>query len=367
MSALGAGETRTLERETARKVAFLSRRAAYPGEAGRGEVEVVETRASFVFLCGERVWKLKKPVCRPPLDLSTLERRRWNAEEELRLNRRLAPEVYLGLEPLVERADGGLALGGAGRVVDWLVVMRRLPAARTLERTILAGRVSDADLVRLGELLADFHGRAAPAEVTPEEHHARLVEGVQEDLRLLLRAELESPRAAACGGAGFEGVGLGGAGFRGMGRAAAERLGTELLAALAAGRRRFQARVEAGRVIEGHGDLRPEHVYLVRPRPLVIDCLEFSRPLRELDPADELAYLGLECERLGAPGVGARVLEVYRAARQGDPPAWLVAFYRRYRALRRARLALSHLEDADPRDPQRWRARCAEYLALAGR
>jgi hypothetical protein len=106
----------------------------------------------------------------------------------------------------------------------------------------------------------------------------------------------------------------------------------------------FDVRVSAGRIVEGHGDLRPEHVCL-QGEPQIIDCLEFSRRLRRLDPLDELGYLALECERLGAPGIGAAILEAYRAL-SGDPaPARLQHAYQAYRAAVRAMLAIRHLDD----------------------
>jgi aminoglycoside phosphotransferase family enzyme len=117
-------------------------------------------------------------------------------------------------------------------------------------------------------------------------------------------------------------------------------------------------------VVEGHGDLRPEHVYL-GPEPAVIDCLEFNRDFRIQDWADELAYLAMECERLGSPGVGKVILETCCRALDDRPPATLIDFYKAYRALLRANLAIQHLRDEDVGDPEKWRLRTAEYLDLA--
>ena len=117
-------------------------------------------------------------------------------------------------------------------------------------------------------------------------------------------------------------------------------------------------------MVEGHGDLRPEHVCL-GPDPAVIDCLEFNRDFRILDWADELAYLAMECERLGSPGAGTEILETCCRDLDDRPPAALIHFYKAFRALLRARLAILHLRDADVRDPEKWRPRCMEYLALA--
>lgn len=119
------------------KVAFLSSPATHAGQS----VNCRETHMSYVFLTDERVYKLKKPVRFPYLNFRELERREWACREELRLNRRLAPDVYLGVQPLA-LSKQGLSVGGDGQIVDWLVVMRRLDEADTLENAILSGRLT---------------------------------------------------------------------------------------------------------------------------------------------------------------------------------------------------------------------------------
>jgi aminoglycoside phosphotransferase family enzyme len=128
----------------------------------------------------------------------------------------------------------------------------------------------------------------------------------------------------------------------------------------------FDARVNAGRIVEGHGDLRPEHIYLGSP-PLVIDCLEFNRALRLLDPLEELATLALECERSGAGWVGRFVHGVYsRECRDIASPS-LLAFHTAARGLLRAKLCAWHLRDAAVTEHGRWLASTRQYLTLAER
>ncbi|MDH4065134.1 MAG: hypothetical protein OEW19_12095, partial [Acidobacteriota bacterium] len=126
----------------------------------------------------------------------------------------------------------------------------------------------------------------------------------------------------------------------------------------------FDARVAAGHIVEGHGDLRPEHIWL-DPEPAVLDCVEFDRPLRLMDPADELAFLALECERLGAPEVGGWFLDTYVEATGDAPPVSLLKFYRVYRSLRRATIAARHLDDPAVKDAGRFLERARRYLELA--
>lgn len=326
--------------EPARKVAHLSRPEAYAARPAR--VDVLETHMSWVFLAGRLVYKLKKPVRHDVLDFSTLEKRCRFCEEEVRLNRRLAPDVYLGAVPLGVDEQGELKLEGAGRSVDWLVKMRRLPAACMLDVMLARGEAGPPELRRVGEVLGGFFAGQEPVMEDPGTLIRRLQAGVRAD-----RLALCAPRY-------------------GLPRDLVETVADRQERFLEEHRDLLARRVHEGRIVEGHGDLRPEHVCLER-EPVIIDCLEFSRELRLLDPADEMAFLALECERLGAGGQAAEVLEACRRV-TGDPmPPALLRFYRRYRACRRAKLAVWHLEDAEVRDPGRWPRRGRRYMEIAAR
>ena len=126
----------------------------------------------------------------------------------------------------------------------------------------------------------------------------------------------------------------------------------------------FDQRVGAGRIVEGHGDLRPEHICL-GPTLAIIDCLEFSRELRLLDTADELAYLALECERLGAAWVKDKLFGTYADITGDTPGNALVHFYQSYRACLRAKIAIWHLNEARFRNSAKWTDRARQYLRLA--
>lgn len=126
----------------------------------------------------------------------------------------------------------------------------------------------------------------------------------------------------------------------------------------------FAERVQAGKIIEAHGDLRPEHICLER-EPVIIDCLEFDRNLRILDPASELTFLGLECGRLGAPAIGNLILRTYCEQTDDHPPKRLLEFYRTYHASVRAKVAIWHLRDHDIHDIAKWTQRAEQYLQIA--
>jgi aminoglycoside phosphotransferase family enzyme len=320
------------------KVAFLRDPASYPEPTYR--VEALETHMSWVFLLDDYVYKLKKPVQHELLDFRSLASRRHFCLEEVRLNLRLAPHVYLGVVPLTMDRRRHLALAGSGAVVDWLVRMRRLPAAGMLDYAIMHGAVSAGDLTRLAGLMAGFYRALPPEPVAVEYYRARFLRQVTAAWRELSIDEFALPGVhveAVC-----------------HAQSAALRRVAPLL----------DERVQAGRIIEGHGDLRPEHVYLGTP-VAVIDCLEFSRELRIVDVADELGFLALECERLGATQAGLALLGSYRELSGDDPSPDLVHFYQSCRATTRAMIAARHLLDEKFRHSPHWVRRACHYLHLA--
>lgn len=320
------------------KVRFLANPAAYCHAPAT--VRVQETHMSWVFFAGDRVFKLKKPVRYPFLDFSTLALRKHFVTEEVRLNRRLAPHVYLGARSLTLGKDGTLALDGPGRVIDWLVEMRRLPEDRFLNRMIEAGAATPATIAGVADTLAAFYGRLPPAEIGSSAYAARFAAEHAETARVL------ADPALALDGARIA------------------DLVDWVNSALEAVRPAMDRRVAAGRIVEGHGDLRPEHVCLT-DAPAIIDCLEFSPALRSVDPFEEIVFLGLDCARLGAGWVLPELLRRLSLALDDRPPRELLAFHWRYRALLRARLALLHLAEPEPRTPDKWPPLAWRYVELA--
>ena len=323
--------------ELAAKVAFLSRVQSYP--AGTHEVARIETHLSWVFLTDAHAYKLKKPVRTAYVDLRSLAARAHNSTEEVRLNRRLSSNVYLGVIPLIKDAGGNLAMADSGEVVDWIVEMRRLPSDRMLDNLIRSGKVSPNDIAALTRRLCDFYRRSAPAAIPPNRYRQDFVDSIAACRRELCRPAYSLSAEQ-------------------VKHVCARQLAFLSRTAL------FDARVHEGRIVEGHGDLRPEHICL-EAEPQIIDCLEFSRRLRTLDAADELGYLALECERLGAPDIGSQILDAARDANGDAMPGVLVDFYQSYRACVRAMLAILHLREASVQDPAKWTARAVQYLELA--
>jgi uncharacterized protein len=290
---------------------FLSRASSYP--VGTTAVQRMETHISWVFLTDEHAYKLKKPVKFEFLDFSTPALRQWACEEELRLNRRLAPDVYLSILPITQDDGGKLQLGGEGEPLDWLVKMKRLPADRAVDVLLRTKKLAFDDATWIAQHLARWYAGLPPAPLGGAEYRQMLERHVRANGAALVEA-LPADR---------ERVGrIQGAQLRLL------RVHADL----------FDERVERGRVVEGHGDLRPEHIYLTDP-PAIIDCIEFSAELRSVDIADELCFLGMECRRLGDGGLGELALAAYERACNDEVPRQLLAFYRSYRACVRAKVA----------------------------
>jgi aminoglycoside phosphotransferase family enzyme len=310
------------------KVAYLSSLCG-PGD------EAIETHFAWVFLIGDRALKLRKPVCRDTMDYRTLAARHADAESDLRLNRRLAPDVYLRTVRLVLGCDGRLSLDAEGETVEWLVEMRRLDSTLFLDVALARGTVVPAQLDRVARVLARFYASADPVRFRAGELPHRLQLQASRNVSVLETLDARRSRRLA-------------------------DIQQRALDALAA---RLDDRASRGCVVEGHGDLRPEHVHLSTP-PAIIDCLEFDRDLRIMDRAEELCVLELECARIRQAGTGRRLLDSCLQCLGDHPCDRLLDFYRSHRAAHRARLYAWRAAEPDgPPDP--WYARARAYLDTA--
>lgn len=318
--------------DTAAKVSFLLRRAFTEAPEG------IETHMSWVFLTPDRAYKLKKPVRHPFLDHRRIENRRRDCEAEVRLNRALAPGIYLGVVPLCSTGAGELAIGGDGPPVDWLVVMRRIAEFSFLDHRLRTDpdSVTDDEMAAVIDHLASFYRVTERRPLDDETYRRRLAAGVADNRRELLRHD----------------------------HALEHELVIDLtgrLEQVVADSRHLAGR--SARLVDGHGDLRPEHVVL-SPQPLVIDRITFDEEIRRIDPAADLALLEVESHRLGQVALGDR-LATGVLERISDPISTSDrALYRALRAVTRARLSIAHLEDGD-HNAGRWLDRTDAYLDIA--
>ena len=292
-----------------------------------------ETDVNVVVLFGDRAYKLKKPVTTDLLDLGTPERRLAACRREVELNRRLAPDVYLGISSVTDPVDPDADPGGAP-AVEHVVVMRRMPEDRRLSHLVRAGAPVEGPLRALARTVAVFHA-AAPhdPEVTAEGSRDAVLRRWA-----ALVAEVRATRVLAPDLVD-----------------AVERLAGRFLAGRAP---LIAERCADDRIVDGHGDLIADDVFCLDDGPRVLDCLEFDDRLRYVDGLDDAAFLAMDLERLGRPELATAWLDAY-AEFSGDPaPAALRHHYVAYRAFVRAKAACLRSAQGDPgRRGRRARAR----------
>jgi aminoglycoside phosphotransferase family enzyme/predicted kinase len=313
-------------------------------------VDVRETHVSVVFLAGDLAYKLKKPVRLPFLDYSTLERRRRFCDEEVRLNRRFAPDIYLCVQAIAER-DGELLLADVDdpAAVEYAVVMRRYDDEATLDSLAERGEADEQVAERVGARVAELHiaSPRAPADYwTPAYVGERLDENLD-----TTRPEI----GALVDVLTFNSV---------------RRFSHAFLHAHAP---LLERRIAEGMVRDVHGDLRAEHVVIEPGGLSLVDCVDFDDRLRCIDVAADLAFLTMDLERLGTRPLAEAVERAY-VAHTGDAGLHeLLPFYACYRAWVRAKVAALRIRQLDAGDPsrpvleQRARALFALSLRLAWR
>ncbi|HEY2990502.1 MAG TPA: AAA family ATPase [Candidatus Binatia bacterium] len=306
--------------------------AFYPREPA--EVTHRETHISHIFLAGDLAYKIKKNVRYSFVDYSTLARRKFFLEEELRLNRRLAPSVYLGILP-ISRDEYGWQLGSDARPAEYVLVMRRLPEKRMLDYLLERYQVTPRMMAAVAEILVPFHREAATGQRKhPYGHPASAQKIWEENL-----ADL-----APFVGRTIDGESL--AAIRTFGRRFFDEHGALML-----------RRERAGRVRELHGDLHCEHVCFAPEGIQIFDCVEFSPKLRSIDPASEVAFLLMDLEARGAKELGGEFLRRYLELAEDRELPELLPFYQCYRALVRGKVYSLISEET--------RGQAARYFDLA--
>lgn len=296
----------------------LSRPAAYPHEVQ--DIKIYQTHISLVFLTGSRVFKIKKPVNLGFLDFSTLEKRLQYCQEEVRLNRRLAPSIYLGVMPIT--FDGEHAsIDGHGEIIDYAVEMVQLPEDAILERFLQSDQLSSDLIQLLAQHIAKFH---AHAESTPEMARFGSIDSVAENVRENF-IQTESHIEVSVSGTVYERT-----------KSLSEQ-------ALLDHRELIEKRA-ATKVCNTHGDLRLDHVYFfpdkLPPDNIVImDCIEFNERFRFADPISDITFLAMEMTFHGYTQEAEQLLGSYLdAANEQSEVTPLIPFYMAYRALVRGKV-----------------------------
>jgi aminoglycoside phosphotransferase family enzyme/predicted kinase len=318
---------------------FLQNPRSYPESTKT--VELRETHISQVFLTKDAAYKIKKPWKLPFLDYSTLELRHAACLAELELNRRFSQDIYRDVVAITEE-EQGLAFQGQGPTVEYAVWMRRIPDACLMDARLRDKNLTATDKERLVDHLASCYAQAPHVTLDGETYWQRLHGLIEENRTSLYELSLHlqqdpSPWLA---------------------------MSSRQLLFMQIHRDLLLDRVREKRVIEGHGDLRPEHIVL-EDRVSLIDGIEFNRDLRILDQADELSFLTMECAEMGAPELGAELRQRILDRLHDHAPPELLAFYECYRALVRAKVNALKAEQQNPAERTATLQRLAAYQRLA--
>lgn len=352
----------------------LARPDAHPAdpEVSRAPITHVQTHLSHVFLTHSRVYKLHKAVDLGFVCFATRAQRNRDSLRELRLNRRLSPDVYLGLAPLLPTGDGrparrpiwrvgplrnSLARDARGRPYEHVVVMRRLPAGRDLRTLLDRGRARPDQIDAIARRVAEFHAASRlshPVRTTPETWLACVRRPILDNVTSLGESARRSAELARVVSARRLDA------LRATTEAALHRLAPVLV-----------QRLRERRPVDGHGDLHLEHVWFEADdaQPLLIDCLEFRDDLRRIDPASEVAFLAMDLAYRGERRLAERFLRRYAEAADDFGLYALVDLFVSYRAAVRAKVAaVAACDEAIPQAQRRAAiASVKRHLALGSR
>ena len=300
-------------------------------EASRPGADVLETHISTVAFDGDVVHKRKKDVRFPFIDLSTPERREAICRREVELNSRFSPDVYLGVEEVVD--DDGV-------VVDHAVRMRRMPADRRLSTLVRGTADVDSCLRQIARLIAIAHAEAVTdAEISSVATTSALRQLWQQNL-VELEPFVPEP----------------------LDRGSLAEIGKLADRYLAGRGRLLEDRIRRGCVVDGHGDLLADDIYCLDDGPRVLDCLEFDDRLRWGDVLYDVGFLAMDLERLGRPDLADAFMAWYREFSAETHPESLAHHYIAYRALVRSKISCLRGSSADHEEARAYLALCARHL-----
>jgi hypothetical protein len=319
----------------------LSNPRAYPHEPQA--VEVIQTHISVVFLAGDLVYKVKKPVDFGFLDFSTLEKRRYYCHEEVRLNSRFSDDVYLRVDEIFE-GPGGINLNARGDVIDYAVVMRRLPHDGEMVRMLENEEVDEEILIKVADKIAEVHEDAESNEriqsfARPEVISKNLEENFTQVRPFVGRTiDLNSHR----------------------------EISTQAREFVTRESELFLRRIEQGRIKDCHGDLHTDHI-VIEEEVILFDCIEFNERFRFQDTASDLAFLLMDLDFRGFPGFAKIILNRLMRREKDSGFDGLIDFYKSYRAFVRGKVESFTLDEPEISQEDRELARetARQYFDLA--
>lgn len=305
------------------------------------ELRMVETHISWVVLTGSLAYKIKKPLKLEFIDTSTLERRQHYCNEELRLNRRLAPELYLRVAPITRDNSGQARVDGAGDTIECAVCLQQFSADQELPALLDRDEVSPQEILRLGETLARFHLEAdAPGSHAPEATQ-RLFDTVLDNLNQLLAHTSQTGRMAEL-----------------------QRLWDWTCKGIETHESAFETRARTGRIRDCHGDLHAANIVRIEGRLAPFDCIDFDPQLRWIDVMNDMAFLIMDLHSRGREDLATVLLNRYLEITGDYGGVRLLPFYAVYRALVRAKVDAVTIEQT-PRLADEFSARLQRRVRTA--
>ncbi len=307
-------------------------------------VQLLQTHISFIFIAGDLVYKVKKSVDFGFLDFTTLEKRKFYCDEELRLNRRLASEIYLDVVPIGEDKSGALSLGTGDRIIDYAVKMKRLPEDKMLNRLIAEGTVDDSIMDSVARRVYEFHRDAATGG------EINRIGGID-----TIRHNHDENFEQTIPYIGTS-----------IGRGSYQFIQSYANHFLSKNRELFEERVAGHRIRDCHGDLHLQHI-CIGEEILVFDCIEFNERFRYLDVAAEVAFLSMDLDFNGYHGYADTFVKAYLRYSSDSDIKKLLNFYKCYFAYVRGKVTSFKIDDEAVKEEEKKEAieTASRYFELA--
>ncbi|MGA8849873.1 MAG: gluconokinase [Dehalococcoidia bacterium] len=292
---------------------------AYPHKPQK--IELVQTQMSFIFLAGEYVYKIKKPINLGYLDYTTLEKRYFFCQQELELNRRLCPDAYLAVVPIVEK-KGEPRIEGQGKAIEYAVKMRQLPQDRMMDVLLPRGQVTLEMVARVAEKLVSFHQKA---QTNPKIATFGKLDVIRHNCDENF-AQTEKYIGITIPKAQYERI-----------KGYSDNFITNNASL-------FEKRVKERRIRDCHGDLHAAHVCFTDDI-CIYDCIEFNDRFRYCDVASEIAFLAMDLDRYQQAGLSRHLVSTYVGLSHDEELLKLLDFYKCYRAYVRGKVESFKLDD----------------------
>lgn len=307
------------------------------------KVKLIQTQMSFIFLTGDYVYKVKKPVDLGYLDYTTLEKRKFFCHQELRLNRRLSPDIYLEVVPIVQQTNK-ILLGGKGKIIEYAVKMRQLPSERMMDVLLDHNQISEEMIRQVAQKLVDFHQKAETnAEISQYGRLDSIFTNTNENF-----TQTEK----------YIGISIPSKQYYGI------RTYTDTFAQRNSPL--FEKRIKDGRIRDCHGDLHSAHVCFI-DSICIYDCIEFNDRFRYCDVASEIAFLAMDLDYHRHPDLSKHFIDAYVESSKDEELLKLLNFYKCYRAYVRGKVESFKLDDPLISEEEKVRALAAaqRYFELA--